>query len=166
MSETNPQATPVDLDAASKALSGGQSLATHLGLSDQPVRLLYAVAVGHYEAGRYAQAIPCLLQAAALNARLPEVWSLLGNSMMREGKFAEALEAWLLSLHLQPSFAAALQVTRTAVALKDTTSAAVGIMAMFKHATTAEQQATSAEWSRAVQALGVEGAGAAPTAPR
>ena len=162
MSETNPQATPVDLDAASKALSGGQSLAAHLGLSEQPARLLYAVAVGHYEAGRYAQAIPCLLQATALNARLPEVWTLLGNSLMREGRFSEALEAWSLALHLEPSFAAAQQVTRTAVALKDASSAAVGLMAMFKHATTAEQQAASAEWAQAAQAL----AGAAPAASR
>lgn len=164
MSDTNPQAAEVDLEAAAQALSAGKSLAEHLGLSEQPARLLYAVAVGHYEAGRYTEAIPCLLQAAGLNARMPEVWTLLGNSMMREGKFTEALEAWLLALHLQPSFGTAHQVTRIAVALKDATSAAVGNMAMFKHATTAEQQATCAELGKAVQALG--GAGAAPTAPR
>lgn len=164
MSETHPQPTPVDLQAAAQAVQAGQSLAEHLGLSDQPARLLYAVAVGHYEAGRYTQAIPCLLQATALNARMPEAWTLLGNSLMREGKFPEALEAWLLALHLDPSFAAAHQVTRTAVALKDATSAAVGIMAMFKHAKTAEQQATSAQMGQAVQALG--GPGTAPATPR
>jgi len=164
MSETNPQATPVDLQAAAQAVQTGRSLDEHFGLSGESARLLYAVAVGHYEAGRYAQAVACLLQAAALNARVPDVWSLLGNSLVREGQFAQALEAWLMSLHLQPSFAAAHQITRTAVALKDRASAAVGIMAMFKHASTAEQRAASAEMVKTVETLGLSAA--APAQPR
>lgn len=153
MIDTDLPATPVDLEAAAQAVRGGQSLAEHLGMSEEPARLLYAVAVGHYEAGRHAQAIACLLQATALNARVPDAWALLGNSLMREGEFAQALEAWLMALHLQPTFAVAHQVTRTAVALKDRASAAVGIMAMFKHANTAAQQAASAEMGQAVQTL-------------
>ena len=164
MSETNPQATPVDLKAAAQALRAGQSLVGYLNLSDQPARLLYGVAVGHYEGGRYAQAIPCLVQATALNARMPEAWALLGNSLMREGKFPEALEAWCLALHLQPSFSAAQQVVRTALALKDCPAAGIGVMAMFKHAITPEHYAASIELGRAAQALGAEAS--TPTAPR
>lgn len=156
-------ATPVDMEAAAKAVLAGKSLAGHLGLSDQMAHALYAEAVGHHEAGRHAQALECLRQVVGLDAHSADAWALMGNTLMREGQFAQALEAWCLALHLNPSFAAAQQVARTALALKDAPSASLGIIAMFKHATTAEQHAAGIQLGQALQALSAEGA--APAAP-
>jgi len=115
--------------------------------------LLYATAVGHYEAGRYPQSILVLTQLTPLDSRNPDAWALLGNCMLREGRFAEALEAWSLSLHLKPSYPTALQVARAAIAQKDRTTAAVALMAMNKHGTTDEHQATLIEVGQALMAL-------------
>lgn len=145
--------TPLDVDAALQAVKAGRSLAEHMGLSDQPARLLYTAAVGHYESGQHAQAIHTLVQVTALDARMPDAWALMGNCLMREGRFAEALEAWTLALHLKPSFAAAHQVARTALALKDPATGAIGWVAMAKHASTDEQRATCGELGAALKAL-------------
>jgi tetratricopeptide (TPR) repeat protein len=153
--------TPVDFDAATAAVKSGQSLAEHLGLTKRTSGALYAAAVGHHEAGRYAQAIECLMQVTVLDARMPDAWALMGNSLMREGKFPEALEAWCLALHLNPSFASAHQVTRTAIALKDPPNAAIGLVAMFKHAETPEQRTICSELGSRLRVL-VDGA-PAPT---
>lgn len=153
---------PVDMEAAAKAVKGGRSLVEHLGMSDQMPRVLYAAAVGHHEAGRYAESIQCLIQATALDARMPDAWALLGNSLMREGRFAEALEAWSLALHLKPGFSAACQVTRTALAIKDAEAASIGFIAMLKHAKTAEQRDTCLELGAAMKNLNAAATAAAP----
>lgn len=144
------EATPVDMKAATQAVLDGQSLADHLGLPEGVTRVLYAGAVGHYEGGRYPEAIQLLMKLAPLDPRMPDAWALLGNCMMKEGRFPEALEAWSLALHLKPSYAAAHQVVRTALALKDKVAAAVGLMAMRKHGTSPEQRAAYLELCQAL----------------
>jgi tetratricopeptide (TPR) repeat protein len=156
--------TPVDIKAVTEAVKGGQSLAEHFGLSPATGRALYTAAAGHYEAGRYAEAVDCLIKVTALDARMPDAWALLGNSLMRDGKFAEALEAWSLELHLRPSFASAHLVTRTSLALKDPASAAIGLIAMLKHMKTAEHGDAFVELGRAFQQLTSGGGSPAPGA--
>jgi tetratricopeptide (TPR) repeat protein len=147
------EATPVDMKAATQAVLAGQSLADHLGLPQDLTRVLYAAAVGHYEAERYPQAIQTLMQLTPLDARMPDAWALMGNCMMKEGRFPEALEAWSVALHLNPSYSAALQVARTALALQDRVTAAVALMAMRKHGTTPEHRAAFLEVGEALMAL-------------
>ena len=156
--------TPLDMEAALQAVKAGRSLAEHMGLSDQPARLLYTAAVGYYESGQHAQAIRTLVQVTALEARLPDAWALMGNCLVREGRFAEALEAWTLALHLKPGFAAAHQVARTALALKDPATGAIGWVAMLKHAETDAQRATCNELGAALKALPAPGAQRPPAA--
>jgi tetratricopeptide (TPR) repeat protein len=149
----NAEPTPVDMQAATQAVLAGQSLTEHLGLPEEVNSVLYAAAVSHYEAGQYPQAISMLMKLTPLAPRMPDAWALLGNCMMKEGRFPEALEAWSLALHLKPSYAAAHQVARTALALKDKVTAAVGLMAMHKHGTTPEHQAAYLELGKAMLSL-------------
>lgn len=149
----NEQRIPVDLEAARKAVIGGASLAQHLGLSSDGLRLLYVSAIGHHEAGRHAQAIGDLMQIVMLDARNADAWALMGNCLMREGRFADALQAWSLALHLKPSFGSAHQVARTALALKSAPEAAIGLTAMRKHGSTPDQLAACQEVLEALQAL-------------
>lgn len=146
----NAEATPVDMQAATQALRAGQSLTEHLGLPEEVNSVLYAGAVSHYEAKRTVEAIELLFKLVAMKPRMPDAWALLGNCMMREGRFPEALEAWSLALHLKPSHAAAQHVVRTALALKDKVTAAVGLMAMLKHGTTPEHRAAYLELGQAM----------------
>lgn len=146
-------ATPVDMQAATQAVLAGQSLTEHLGLPEEVNSVLYAGAVSHYEFKRHAEAIELLFKLLAMNPRMPDAWALLGNCMMREGRFPEALEAWSLALHLKPSHAAAQHVVRTALALKDKVTAAVGLMAMLKHGSTPEHRTAYLELGQAMLEL-------------
>lgn len=129
----------IDMDAARNALRAGQSLVDHLGLPADLPKVLYAIAVGHFEAKRYAEAKQCCWQLAALNPRFADAWALLGNCCMCEGEFADALNAWGHALYLKPNFSLAHEVARTAMALNDPQTAIVGLNAMRKHASSAEQ---------------------------
>ena len=158
------QGTPTDnpeLEHARAALQQGTSLAQHFGLCSETLHLLYVSSLGHYEAGRYALAVQDLSRLIALDTRHADAWALIGNSLMREGQFAEALEAWSMSLHLNPGFGSALQVTRTALALKDADTASVGWVAMVKHASTPDQHATVEDLAQRVLELRGKG----PDAP-
>lgn len=147
----NEEATPVDMKAATQAVLGGQSLASYLGLPEGLTKALYATAVWHFEAGRYKEAIDVLVtQLAPMDPHMPDAWSLLGNCMMKEGRFPEALEAWSMLLHLKPSYAVAQKVARTALALKDKETAAVAVMAMHKHGTTPEHREAYLELGQAM----------------
>jgi len=142
--------TPLDMQAATQAVMAGQSLTEYLGLPEEVNRVLYAAAVNHYEATRYQEAIAMLMKLTPLDPRNPDAWALLGNCMMKEARFPEALEAWSLALYLKPSFAAAQQVARTALALKDRVTAAIAMMAMRKHGTTREHTVAYLELGQAM----------------
>ena len=149
----NAEPTPVDMQAATQAVMAGQSLTEYLGLPEEVNRVLYAAAVNHYEATRYQEAIAMLMKLTPLDPRNPDAWALLGNCMMKEARFPEALEAWSLALHLKPSYTAAHQVARTALALKDKLTAAVALMAMLKHGTTPDHEAAYLELGQAMLSL-------------
>ena len=146
----------IDLEAARQAMLAGQSLIEHLDLPPDLAKGLYAVAQLHFDGARYDEARQTCLQLAALDPRLPEVWGLLGNCCMREGAFAEALEAWSYALYLKPDYMLALEVTRTALALKDEVSAWVGLHAMRKHAQSPEQRSRCSELEQTLLALSDE----------
>jgi tetratricopeptide (TPR) repeat protein len=134
-----PQPVPFDLDAARRAMTAGQSLAEHAGLSRDLLRLLYASAVGHYEARRHDEAIQALVQLVLLDLRHADAWALLGNCHQREGRFAEALQAWQSAMTLRADPALATLVARTALALKDRESAAEALLALRQHVATQTQ---------------------------
>lgn len=147
------QPIPLDLEAARAAVLGGKSLAEHIGLSPHIVRLLYVTALGHYEAGRHEQAVDDLQKLLALDARHADGWALMGNSLLRVGKFVEALDAWTLALYLKPSFGSAHQVARTALALKNLETACIAVVAMGKHASTPEHLAALAQAAQTLTSL-------------
>lgn len=145
-----------DQAAAVQALKSGQSLASHMKLSPDLLRAMYAVAVGHYEGGRYGDAVLALMPLVLLDARNQDHWALLGNCHLREGRFEEALQAWQMAMTLKPAYATAAQVARTALALKDKASAAEAIVTMFTHRTPGSQAQDQEilELGRSLEALG------------
>lgn len=145
----------VDLEAAKTAMLSGQSLIDHLNLPPDLAKVLYAVAQGHFDARRFSEAKQACIYLVALDARMRDAWALLGNCFMREGEFQEALEAWSHALYVKPDFALAVQVTRTALALKDPVSSAIGLVAMQKQGSSPEQLATCEEMAELLLAMDV-----------
>jgi len=150
----NEDKREIDIEAAKQALLSGQSLIEHLGLPAELPKVLYAVAQLHVSAARFSEAKRVCLELAALDPRMPDVWRLLGNCYARDGEFVEALEAWSHALHLKPDYALALEVTRTALALRDEVSAWVGFNALRNHATSPEQLNRCDEIKQSLLAFG------------
>jgi len=140
MTETTKE---LDLDEVKQALLAGKSLVEHLNLPEGLAKALYAIAQGHYESKQYEQAKQSCIYLVILDTHSFDAWALLGNCFSREGNFREALDAWAHALHLRPNYDLAHEVTRTALALKDGFTAAVGVLAMNQHANSSERQATT-----------------------
>lgn len=99
------------------AVDSEKSVADMVGLSEQALRVLYAQAVGHYEAARYAQAQVTLMQLVALAPKKEDPWALLGNTLLKLGHFSEAVTAWEMAMACQPRFATGAMIARTAIAI-------------------------------------------------
>jgi Flp pilus assembly protein TadD len=142
----------LDFIKAAQAIAEGQSLHEKAGLSKDFMRLLYALAVGHYESGRYIDALDPLEQLTFLDGRNADNWALLGNCMMRLGRFPEAVTAWRVAMSAAPSFSTATTVVRTAIALKDAEASAEALMVARRYRTTpaqhAEYQALVDSWNQ------------------
>lgn len=117
----------------------GISLAQYTGLSRDALRVLYANAVGHYEAGRLEDAAVGLFKLVALDPRSEDYWALYGNTLMKMGEFANAVTAWEMALSCAPRFATAALIARTAIAIGDLGRAAEALVVARKHLQTAEQ---------------------------
>ena len=130
----------LDFVKASQAIAQGTSLQEAAGLSKDFIRLLYAMAVGHYESGRYVEALGSLEQLTLLDGRNPDNWALLGNCMMRLGRFAEAVTAWRVAMSASPNFNTAATVVRTAIAIKDLEASAEALMVARRYRSTTAQQ--------------------------
>lgn len=120
--------------------ASGKSLAEQSGLSEQSIRVLYATAVGHFEAGRLQQAQVVLMQLLALAPKVEDHWALLGNTLMRLGQFAEAVTAWEMAMACQPRYATAVRIARTAIAIGRLDAAAEALLMARKYAQSPAQQ--------------------------
>jgi hypothetical protein len=69
-----------------------------------------------------------LEQLTLLDGRNADNWALLGNCMMRLGRFAESVTAWRVAMSAAPTFNTAATVVRTAIALKDAEASAEALM--------------------------------------
>lgn len=147
-SSTSPDA--MDPAAATRAVAEGRSAADIAGVPAEVQELLYATALGYFDGGRFKEAIELLMSLVVLDIRNPDYWSVLGNCQMREGRFAEALEAWQMTLSVKPSRIAAALVARTAIALKDRTAAAEALLIMSTRLTS---EADESEFAALGEAL-------------
>ena len=129
----------VTLESTVDAQIKGQTLAQHAGLSNDTLRVLYAKAVGLYEAGHFDEALPLAYQLVGLDSNHADYWGLTGNVLYGLGHFKEAVGFWMSNLALQPRYATAATVVRTAVALKDRESAAEALLIASKLKQTPEQ---------------------------
>ena len=129
----------VTLESTVQAQSQGQTLAQHAGLSNDTLRVLYAKAVGLYEAGQYNEALPLAYQLVGLDSNHADYWALTGNVLYGLGHFKEAVGFWMTTLALQPRYSTAATVVRTAVALKDKEAAAEALLIASKLKQTPEQ---------------------------
>jgi predicted Zn-dependent protease len=129
----------VTLETTVQALEKGQTLAQHARLSSDTLRVLYAKAVGFYEAGQLNDALPLAYQLVGLDSNHADYWGLTGNVLFGLGHFKEAIGFWMTNLSLQPRYATAATVVRTAVALKDRETAAEALLIASKLKHTPEQ---------------------------
>lgn len=134
----NPNET-IGLKQAAMAMVQGQSLRERAGLSRDLIRVLYASAVTCYESGQHEEALGTLQQLMVLESRNADVWALIGNCMMRLGRFPDAVTAWRMVLAIEPNFATAATVVRTAVAIKDAEASAEALMVARRQRTTPSQ---------------------------
>ena len=118
-----------DLESLSPALAAsGQSLAEASGLSINALKVIYATAVGHLEAGRLESAAAGAFQLVSLDPRSEDHWALYGNTLMKLGRFAEAVTAWEMAMACTPRFATAIIIARTAVAIGKLDNAAEALL--------------------------------------
>jgi len=118
-----------DVDSLPQTLiAGGQNLAAHVGLSPNALKVVYATAVGHLEAGRLEAAAAGAFQLVSLDPRSEDHWALYGNALMKLGRFAEAVTAWEMAMACVPRFATAVTVARTAIAIGKLDNAAEALL--------------------------------------
>lgn len=129
----------VTLESTFEALHQGQTLAEHAQLSNDTLRVLYAKAVGFFEAGQLDEALPLAYQLVGLSSNNPDYWALTGNVLYGLGHFKEAIEFWMTNLSLQPRYATAAVIVRTAVAIRDKECAAEALLIASKLKQTPEQ---------------------------
>lgn len=129
----------IGLQQAAQAMVQGQSLRERAGLSRDLIRVLYASAVTRYESGQHEEALVTLHQIMALEPRNPDIWALSGNCMMRLGRFTDAVTAWRMVLAIDPNFATAATIVRTAVAIKDAEASAEALIVARRQRTTPTQ---------------------------
>jgi predicted Zn-dependent protease len=129
----------VTLESAFQALGQGQTLAQHAQLSNDTLQVLYAKAVGFVETGQFDEALPLAYQLVGLDSNHADYWALTGNVLYGLGHFKEAIGFWMTNLSLQPRYATAATIVRTAVALKDKESAAEALLIASKLKQTPEQ---------------------------
>ena len=127
-------------DVVQKLRESGQTLAEHAGLSRDATRVLYANAVGHYEAGRLRDACKTLFQLVALDPHAEDHWALYGNALMKMGQFAEAVTAWEMAMVCTPRYGTAATIARTAIAIGQFERAAEALVMARKLAGTDEQR--------------------------
>lgn len=137
MNSINPEADPVVRDL----LDNGKSLADYAGLSKDALRVLYANAVGHYEAGRLEDAAAGLFHLVALDPHSEDYWALYGNTLMKLGDFANAVSAWEMALACAPRYATAAMIARTAIAIGQLDRAAEALVVARKYKQTTAQEA-------------------------
>lgn len=118
----------ISVESALSALENGHSLAEHAGFSRATLKALYATATGHFEAGRAEDALKALFQLVALEPRKEDHWALLGNTFALSGQFKAAVGAWQMAMTVEPRYATAAMIARTAIALKDKESAAEALL--------------------------------------
>jgi predicted Zn-dependent protease len=129
----------VHFPLAIAALQDGRSLAELAGLSKDLIRVLYASAVGLYESAQYEQALEQLHALTVVDTRNPDLWALMGNCMLRLGRFPDAVTSWRIALAASPSFATAATLVKTAVAIRDAEAAAEALMVARMKRTTPNQ---------------------------
>jgi tetratricopeptide (TPR) repeat protein len=129
----------ITLESTLEAQSQGQTLAQHAKFSNDTLRVLYAKAVGFYEAGKLDEALPLAYQLVGLDTNHADYWALTGNVLYGLGHFKEAMGFWMVNLSLQPRYATAATVVRTAIALKDKEAAAEALLIASKLKNTSEQ---------------------------
>lgn len=108
--------------------ASGQTLVEQAGLSPNTLKVIYAAAIGHLEAGRLEQAAAGAFQLVSLDPRSEDHWALYGNTLMKLGRFAEAVTAWEMAMACVPRFATAATVARTAIAIGKLDSAAEALL--------------------------------------
>lgn len=130
---TNPN------DLAQAVLASGQTLAAHTGLSPNALKVIYATAVGHLEAERLEQAAAGAFQLVTLDPKSEDHWALYGNTLMKLGRFAEAVTAWEMAMVCAPRFTTAATIARTAIAIGKLDNASEALlMARSLHRTDAQ----------------------------
>lgn len=103
--------------SADAVIASGKTLAEHAGLSRHATKVLYATAVGHFEASRFSEAGAVLFQLVALDPKSEDAWALYGNALMRLGRFQTAVTAWEMAMACTPRFSTAALIARTAIAI-------------------------------------------------
>jgi tetratricopeptide (TPR) repeat protein len=140
---TNPN------DLAQAVLASGQTLAAHTGLSPNALKVIYATAVGHLEAERLEQAAAGAFQLVTLDPKSEDHWALYGNTLMKLGRFAEAVTAWEMAMVCAPRFTTAATIARTAIAIGKLDNASEALlMARSLHRT----EAQAAEFDALIEA--------------
>jgi Flp pilus assembly protein TadD len=129
----------IGLKEAAEAMLEGKTLRERAGLSRDLIRVLYASAVTHYESGQHEDALVTLSQIMALEPRNADIWALMGNCMLKLGRFGDAVLAWRVAMTVAPSFATAATIVRTAVAIKDAEASAEALMVARRQRTTPKQ---------------------------
>lgn len=123
----NPRVPSIDCSADAVAASG-KTLAEHAGLSRNTIKVLYATAVGHFEASRFSEAAAVLFQLVALDPKSEDAWALYGNVLMRLGRFQAAVTSWEMAMACTPRFSTAALIARTAIAIGSLDRAAEALL--------------------------------------
>ncbi len=117
----------------------GRNLAEHFGLSEETPKVLYAKALGDFEAGRWEACFKTLSQLAVLRPQNEDTWILMGNALNRMGRHLDALGAWETAMACAERFGTAAMIARTAIALNLPDRAAVALLMGSRLQQTPEQ---------------------------
>jgi len=121
-------------------LESQKSLANYAGLSRHGLQVMYAQAVGDFEAGRYQEAAAHLFRLVALDTRREDYWALYGNTLMKMGQFEHAVTAWEMAMACTPRFRTAATIVRTALAVGLLDRAAEALLLARPHRRTPDQE--------------------------
>lgn len=132
--------TNSSIDVSQAVLTSGQTLAEHAGISSNALKLIYANAVGHLEAGQLQEAAMGAFQLVSLDPRTEDHWALYGNIFMKLGFFAQAVTAWEMAMVCAPRFATAATIARTAIAIGKFENAAEALLMAKRYKRTPAQE--------------------------